>query len=637
MSITLHPAAAPQNGGNLGQYLLDRGLLSASELLRVRGERIGGGQSLLEAALHLYADRAEDLRDAAAQWRGLPYVANGPLHLCPRLLTPATLRDCLRQRMVPLASSADGLRIAVADPECDPATVAATFGVAGAEDISLVLTSETLVLAALQQTAAAELGPGAERRTATRFSFRKTRVQSRRWTAGMLGLTGLLLIGLALWPKTGLTALSLWACFTLACATAVKLSILSTLPLNRLAPAKLTSKHRPRISILVPLFREPEVAGLLQKRLARLRYPAGLLEILLLLEEEDNQTKQALEGVNLPPHVRILTVPDGQPRTKPRAMNYALDFCKGDIIGIYDAEDAPAPDQLLRVADAFADAPADLACVQGVLDYYNPRQGWLARCFTIEYASWFRVMLPGMRRLGFAIPLGGTTLFCRRDVLLEVGGWDAHNVTEDADLGIRLARFGYRSELLPSTTLEEANCHLLPWVRQRSRWLKGYMVTYLVHMRRPLRLLREMGLWQFLGLQLHFVTTLSQVLLAPLLWSFWTILFGLPHPLADTVPSSTLATLGIGFLFAELVVLTTAAIAVSGRNHRHLLAWVVTTHFYFPLAAFAAYKALYELIFQPVYWDKTQHGLSIRAAPRQSESQTAVTHRVQLQPGGESL
>jgi len=262
-----------------------------------------------------------------------------------------------------------------------------------------------------------------------------------------------------------------------------------------------------------------------------------------------------------------------------------------------------------------------------VLDYYNPRQNWLARCFTIEYAAWFRVMMPGMQRLGFAIPLGGTTLFFRRRALQALGSWDAHNVTEDADLGFRLARHGFRTEMIATTTGEEANCHPLPWVKQRSRWLKGYMVTYLVHMRAPLLLLRQLGPWRFLGYQTHFITALSQFLLAPVLWSFWLVLLGLPHPLDGLIPEGPLIAMARLFLLVEILTIATGLLAVSGPAHRHLLFWVPTLHFYFPLGVLAVYKALYELIFAPFFWDKTTHGHSLLARPRRGLWAQAFTRR----------
>ncbi len=202
--------------------------------------------------------------------------------------------------------------------------------------------------------------------------------------------------------------------------------------------------------------------------------------------------------------------------------------------------------------------------------------------------------------------------FFRRDALEELGGWDAHNVTEDADLGFRLARHGYRTEMLVTTTHEEANCHFWPWIKQRSRWLKGYMVTYLVQMRSPLRLFRELGPWKFIGVQTHFITAISQFLLAPLLWSFWLILLGFSHPLQGLAPPELLLATARLFLGVEVLTIIAGLIAVSREGHRHLLFWVPTLHFYYPLGTIAAYKALYELIFAPFYWDKTTHGLSLK-------------------------
>ena len=296
--------------------------------------------------------------------------------------------------------------------------------------------------------------------------------------------------------------------------------------------------------------------------------------------------------------------------TKPRALNYALHFARGQIIGIYDAEDAPSPDQIERIVTHFSAAPPEVGCLQGILDFYNPRANWLSRCFAVEYASWFRVLLPGLSKLGLTVPLGGTTVFFRREVLEKLGGWDSYNVTEDADLGVRLARHGYRTELVATVTREEANNRLWPWVRQRSRWLKGYALTWWVHSRRPLRLLRDLGWRRFLGVQALFLTTLMQFTLAPLLWSFWLIVIGLPHPLDPWLSRMTLGALTVLFLSAEAVSILIGIAAISRSPHRNLLLWVPTLFAYFPLGTLAVYKALWEAMTRPFYWDKTQHGHS---------------------------
>ena len=376
------------------------------------------------------------------------------------------------------------------------------------------------------------------------------------------------------------------------------------------APVNVPLSARPVVSLMIPMFKEAEIAELLIQRLSRLTYPKSLLDVVIALELEDEATYAKMMKLSLPGWIRVVRVPKGEVQTKPRALNYALQFTRGDIIGILDAEDAPATDQIERVVETFHIAPGNVACVQGILDFYNPQANWISRCFTIEYATWFRVVLAGAARLGFSIPLGGTTVYLKRGALTHVGGWDAHNVTEDADLGVRLARFGYHTWLLPTVTREEANNRFLPWVKQRSRWLKGYIITYLVHMRKPFRLMRDMGPWKFLGFQFFFLTTILQFTLAPALWCFWLVALGVGTPFTDAFPEGWTGGLLALFLLAELVSLLVGFVAVGRTQHDRLMQWVPMMMFYFPMGVFAVYKAWSEVIFKPFYWDKTQHGVS---------------------------
>lgn len=486
---------------------------------------------------------------------------------------------------------------------------------AGFPEIIAVVAKHQQIVDALAHTFRPELTAFAQTRTAPEFSC-------RHWTAfgpAKIAAIALILCLLAtaslLAPQVTISALSVLAVVCLFLITLLKLSAGLTQLAHQVhatPPAPHISAGRwPRISIMVPLFRETEVAGALVRRLQRLTYPKVLLDVILVLEEKDTLTPETLAACDLPAWMRVVEVPDGGGiTTKPRALNYALDFCRGEFIGIWDAEDAPAPDQLQHVAAHFARAAPDVACLQGILDYYNPRANWISRCFTIEYASWFRVILPGLARLGLVIPLGGTTLFLRRDKIHEMGGWDAHNVTEDADLGVRIARFGYRTEVIGTATHEEANCRPWHWVKQRSRWLKGFMVTYCVHMRHPRRLLADLGWKRFLGFQAFFVGTLSQFLLAPVLWTFWLHMLALPHATLTAFGGDLLMLVGALFITTELVNLGIALFAVSGPRHRFLIHWTLTMPLYFPLGALASYKALYELLVKPFYWDKTQHGQS---------------------------
>ena len=366
--------------------------------------------------------------------------------------------------------------------------------------------------------------------------------------------------------------------------------------------------HLPVVSVMVALYRESNIAAKLTARLDRLEYPRELLDILLVVEQEDQMTRNALSTGDLPAWMRVIVVPDGSVKTKPRALNYALDHCRGSIVGIYDAEDAPEPDQIRKIVDRFHQRGPEVVCLQGQLDYYNPRSNWLARCFTIEYASWFRMFLPGIERMGMAIPLGGTTLFFRRNALENLGGWDAQNVTEDADLGLRLFRHGYRTELIDTTTFEEANCRSFPWIKQRSRWIKGYMMTWITHMRDPRLLWQQLGARCFIGFQVQFLGSILQTLLAPLLWSLWLIPLGFQHPLPAAIGATAFGV--IYFAMMATVALSIIFDVAGMRRTKHRLnpLWALTLTLYHPLATLAAYKALWELMTKPFYWDKTSHG-----------------------------
>ncbi|GGL71200.1 glycosyltransferase family 2 protein [Wenxinia marina] len=411
-------------------------------------------------------------------------------------------------------------------------------------------------------------------------------------------------------PATLLTALMGLVLLTLVATTLLKLAaLLATLRAGPPVGEMTTDMPDilPLISLLVPLYRETEIAAHLLQRLEALDYPPDRLDLCLILEADDATTAATLAEAALPPYAQIVTVPEGTLRTKPRALNFALDFARGSIIGIYDAEDAPAPDQLRLVAARFAKAGPRTACLQGSLDYYNTSANWLARCFTLEYAGWFRVVLPGLVRLGLVVPLGGTTLFLRRAAIEAVGGWDAHNVTEDADLGIRLARHGYATEMIGTVTQEEANARAWPWVRQRTRWLKGYAATWAVHSRRPSRLVRDLGLWRAAGLQVLLLGTLTQFLLAPVLWGIWWLAADADAG-AGTAGRGALLAITVLALAVDAAVLTLGAVrAGKGR----LCVWIPTTLLYFPLATVAAWRALSELLVRPFYWDKTTHGQSL--------------------------
>jgi cellulose synthase/poly-beta-1,6-N-acetylglucosamine synthase-like glycosyltransferase len=602
----------------LHEALVAAGQVSATDMARVRTRIRRSEATLADALVTAGLADPEGIAFALARTHGgavLDLAADPP---DARLIDLYGVAPSLRDRVLPWRRIGAATVVAVADPAAFTAAkphLERLFG-----RVMMGLAPAPQIEAALLRQRRHALAARAETRVAIGESCRG--LWREHPSARTLGVGALAVLAMAVWqPVAVFTLLAIWACLTLLLTQGLRAAAALAELTRRREDARIFASRRnkpelarlPRVSLLVPLFREREIAGRLLRRLDRLAYPRELLEICLIAEENDTITQGTIANAGLPRWMRLVTVPPGTLQTKPRALNYALDFTRGSIVGVYDAEDAPAPDQILRVVEAFGRAGPDVACLQGVLDFYNPRQNWLSRCFTVDYAAWFRVILPGMARLGLVIPLGGTTLFFRRAALETLGGWDAHNVTEDADLGIRLARRGYRTELIPTVTGEEANCRLWPWVRQRSRWLKGYALTWAVHSRSPRRLMSDLGPWRFFGVQVLLLGTLSQFVLAPVLWSFWLLPMGLPHPLAGVIPMGLFLTLGGLFLLAEVINIAIGCAAVSGPKHRWLIPWVPTLHFYGPLGAVASYKALAELIARPFFWDKTAHGLDADA------------------------
>ena len=443
------------------------------------------------------------------------------------------------------------------------------------------------------------------------YSCRELKINPK--SVGFIGSITVLAAVTILFPTAAFAIILSWILLASVATTILRVSALIASQKTQELPAFLrnsNSQSLPSISLLVPLFHEDRILPTLIKNLCALDYPRERLEIKLLIEDIDNHTQSALEQLKIPPHFSVIKIPQDWLQTKPKAMNFALPFLCGDIIGIYDAEDRPETDQLHKVANHFASAPANVACVQGRLDFFNSRENWVARCFTIDYAMWFRVMLKGVQNLGIPIPLGGTTIFFRRNVLIEIGGWDAHNVTEDAELGMRLSRFGYHCEMLDSTTWEEANSNPYRWIRQRSRWLKGYAMTWLSHMRDPVALWQDLGARGFFGFQVILLAGLTSHLAAPLFILLWLSSFGVTLLPIDQLPSLFWWTFVISMVVGEITLLAVAITAVKSPERRHLIPYILTLAFYWPLGAVAAYKAVIELVVAPFYWDKTSHGHS---------------------------
>jgi cellulose synthase/poly-beta-1,6-N-acetylglucosamine synthase-like glycosyltransferase len=530
----------------------------------------------------------------------------------PALLAGLDPHLCLGIEAIPWRRIGSTLIIAIGRPEAE--AIAEERLARDGTRCAFVLADADAIRAAIAARFADRLRREAARRCPGRYSCRELGGSRARRRAILL--MAALAAGLHAAPALLLAAALAWLLVMNAMTTGLRLvALVARLRMGRPDPAPAVpriadARRLPTISLLVPLKGEATIAARLVAALEALDYPRPLLDVKIILEEDDLATRLALEAAGLPEGFEILTVPrDPALQTKPRALNYALPFCRGSIVGVYDAEDRPEPGQLRAVAEAFARAPREVACVQGYLDFYNDRDNWLARCFTIEYAIWFRILLHGIQRLGLPIPLGGTTLFFRRRALEAIGGWDAHNVTEDADLGMRLARFGYRCEMIASVTLEEANCRPWRWIGQRSRWLKGYAMTWLTHMRSPRRLLRDLGWRGFLGFQVLFLGGMTSYLAIPLFWVLF-LSAGLGTSLRAAVPDALFWGFVLTTIIGQAAMLAIAAMALRDAGRLAMLPWLAMLPFYWPLGAVAAYRALLEIVTRPFHWTKTEHGLA---------------------------
>lgn len=369
----------------------------------------------------------------------------------------------------------------------------------------------------------------------------------------------------------------------------------------------------PVYTVLVPAYNEPEVVDDLIGAMAAMEYPADKLQVLLLLEADDDVTIKAAQRCAQADAITIVLVPPAEPRTKPKACNYGMHFATGAFITIYDAEDLPEPLQLRRVVTAFSRLPDDIACVQAKLAYHNGRQNLLTGWFTAEYGLWFGYLLPGMMRSDTPIPLGGTSNHLKAGVLDEIGSWDPHNVTEDADLGLRIAASGFRTAVLDSTTLEEANSDGINWIRQRSRWYKGYLQTWLVHMRRPRKLLQTIGWRAFMRFDLVLAGTPIIAVLNLLFWLITALWFlGQPAAVGAVFPWYIYFPALLALVLGNAATLYMNMIALREDDRSDLLVPALTVPLFWLMMSVAAAKGTYQLIRNPSYWEKTAHGLTQR-------------------------
>ena len=371
----------------------------------------------------------------------------------------------------------------------------------------------------------------------------------------------------------------------------------------------------PHYVIQVPMYKEPHALPHLVEGLCKLDYPTDKLTIQLLIEEDDEETNQAAAQIDLPPQFVIVSIPVSYPRTKPKACNVGLAEAIGDFLVIYDAEDRPDPDQLKKAVTAFAQSPENTACIQAKLNFYNTDRNILTRLFTAEYALWFDLCLPALDYYKAPVPLGGTSNHFRLSVLRDLKGWDEYNVTEDCDLGLRLFLDGWQTRILNSTTWEEACPHFFSWIRQRSRWAKGYMQTYLVHTRNLSKLTWNLGI----GRSIHFHLLVGGSVfcqLVGLVYWFMVLAWAFFYDPGSSSQMGFLEyyfpgpvfTMGAFCLFVgNFIFAFYAGVACLYRGVGSVVKWTCLMPIYWLVMSWAAWKGALQLIWNPHYWEKTSH------------------------------
>ncbi len=373
--------------------------------------------------------------------------------------------------------------------------------------------------------------------------------------------------------------------------------------------AAITDEELPIYTILIPLYKEAEVIPQIVTAMSRIDYPVDKLDIIITLEEYDHETIDAIAQAGMPAHFRTLILPDVKPKTKPKALNVAFLQTSGEFLVIYDAEIIPDPDQLKKAYLAFKKHP-DIACFQTQLDHYNAEQNWITKLFNAEFSFHYDLFLPGIQKLGYVVPLSGHSTHFRRDVLEDIGAWDPYNLTEDCDMGIRLFRKGYKTEMMDSRSQEEATCSIGAWVAQRSRWMEGFVQTSIVHLRHPLRLKNELGGWSKL---LAFLVLVPGSVVMNIINLFFWVLLGAWFVTQSTAiqqlfPGPVLYISIFSFAFGNFTFMFLNLLGSYKRERYSLVKYSLLSFFYWLMLAYASLRGCVHLIFKPHQWEKTKHG-----------------------------
>lgn len=370
--------------------------------------------------------------------------------------------------------------------------------------------------------------------------------------------------------------------------------------------ASISDADLPEYTIILPVYKEGKVLEKLFKSIRKLKYPKSKLDVIVAVEQFDRKTMSFLKNQNKDGLFRVVCVPDGAPKTKPKACSYALKFAKGEYVTIYDAEDRPESNQLLKAVKVFRESHKSVACLQAKLKCINFKESMISFLFSVEYMVWFGFFLKGLERLGAPIPLGGSSNHFRLDALKRVGGWDPYNVTEDADLGYRLYKCGYKVRMLDSLTREEAPEKLLSWTKQRSRWIKGHMQTYLVHIRDSYLFTKE-------GNAIGNISFHAFIIFPIICYFLQVIAIFIILTNREIISPSLIIFSGFNLVLWIIASITFAVLAVQENEIKgRTLLKTVFFPFYYLLHSISAIIALYELIFKTYHWSKTEHNFDQR-------------------------
>lgn len=602
----------------VGDLLLEADLITREDLHRALELAARTGVRLGVAVLSLGLVSEEQLGEQIAFQQGMPFVAIRGLDLDPAIASVLPEHLARTREVIALDRDPEGVvTVAVADPTDKTALEEVKAALDGA--VSFVATTRTDVRDALERLyhdqylehSATDLRNRAPAESAYM-------VLSKGQKRFFIGFAATLVALLALLPIPTLTVMmALSTGFYLAFSSYKfyliyrALSHTLEVPVSGEEVEELEERMLPVYTILVPLYKEAQILPALVAGLSRLDYPLEKLDVKLLLEEDDVDTIRAARAARLPSFFDITIVPHGEPKGKPKACNYGLLHARGQYVVIFDAEDIPEPDQLKKVLVAFRKSADHVVCVQAKLNYFNRNQNALTKWFTTEYSTWFDLFLPGLDASGAPIPLGGTSNHFRTEALKLVGGWDPFNVTEDADLGLRIFKLGGATVVVDSTTYEEANSVVDNWIRQRSRWVKGYIQTYLVHMRHPMRLYQQLGPNGFFSFQLVIGGTFFGFLLNPLLWGLTGVWFITEWGVIQQIFPAPIYYMGATSLYVGNFAF--AYMNVAGclrRRYYSLVKWALLSPVYWVLMSIAAWKGFLQLFYRPFYWEKTVHGLT---------------------------